>query len=86
MSLIQIDPLSWIPEATKQQVTDGILDYLGEGARKTLGDKAGDLVAKLKSDAGFQRAVDEGLTRGTDRFLREYVEQDEDLVIAIEAD
>lgn len=86
MSLIQIDPLSWIPEATKQQVTDGILDYLGEGARKTLGNKAGDLVAKLKSDAGFQRAVDEGLARGTDRFLREYVEQDEDLVTAIEAD
>ena len=55
-------------------------------AGKTLGDEFTTALGKLRSDAAFQDAIDAGLKRATDRFLREYADEDEDLTAALSAD
>jgi len=63
MGLIQIDPLGWIPDPTKQQIIDGIVTFVADQANKTLGDEVSQALERLRSDAAFQKAVNEGLKR-----------------------
>lgn len=83
MSIVQIDPLGWIPEETKERVLDSVVEFVARQAEKALGDKAGRSIRKLKSDAVFQAGFAQGIRRATERFIREYTPQDEDLVAAI---
>ena len=63
MGLIQIDPLGWIPDPTKQQIIDGIVTFVADQANKTLGDEVSQALERLRSDVAFQKAVNEGLKR-----------------------
>jgi hypothetical protein len=78
-----IDPLIWIPDLVKQQIIDGVVDYLSEQAQELLGEQSGKTFSKLKSDAGFQKDFNKAVERATSRFERENLQQDEDLVVAI---
>lgn len=83
MNPIKIDPLSWIPDSIKQQILDNTVDFIAEQAKKMLGEKFSDAIKKLKSDAAFKKAFNESLKRATERFSQEYIDKDEDLVVAI---
>ena len=83
MSFIQIDLVGWIPDSLKQQIIDGVVTFVADQAKKTLGDEVSQALKRLRSDAAFQDAVDRGLKEATDRFVREYTVEDEDLVAAI---
>lgn len=83
MSPIKIDIFNWIPDHVKQQILDGAIEFLSEKAKDLIGEQAGEVLDNLKSDAKFQRQFIEGLQRATERFNREYIQQDEDLVVAL---
>lgn len=83
---IKIDVVSWIPDHVRQQILDGAIEFLSEKAKDLVGEQAGEILDKLKSDARFQRQFVEGLQWATERFNREYVQQDEDLVAALMED
>ena len=83
MSFMQIDLVGWIPDSLKQQIIDGVVTFVADQAKKTLGDEVSQALKRLRSDAAFQDAVDRGLKEATDRFVREYTVEDEDLVTAI---
>jgi tetratricopeptide (TPR) repeat protein len=86
MSLIQIDPLGWLPDSFKQQIIDSVVTFVADQAEKVLGGEVSQALRRLRSDAPFQQAVDRGLKEATDRFVREYTVEDEDLVVAIARD
>jgi tetratricopeptide (TPR) repeat protein len=86
MSFIQIDPIGWLPDHFKQQIIDSIVTSVTAQAEKAGRGGLGRALKRLRSDAAFQQAVDQGLKEATDRFVREYTVQDEDLVAAITQD
>jgi tetratricopeptide (TPR) repeat protein len=86
MSLIQIDLVGWLPDSLKQQVIDSVVTFVAEQAEKAGRDDVSQALKRLRSDAAFQDAVDRGLKEATDRFVREYMVKDEDLVAAIARD
>ena len=86
MSFIQVDLLGWIPDEVKRRILDSLVDFVSKQAEKILGDEIGEAIKKLRSDTAFQDAFDEGVERATNRFIQEYVHQDEDLVMAIASD
>jgi tetratricopeptide (TPR) repeat protein len=86
MSLIQVDLVGWLPDSLKREIIDGVVTFVADQAKKALGDEVSQALKRLRSDAAFQDAVDEGLQEATDRFVREYMAEDEDLVAAIARD
>ena len=48
MTFLPLDPLSWIPDATKREILDGLLKFLMDKAGKTLGDEFTGVLGKLK--------------------------------------
>jgi LuxR family glucitol operon transcriptional activator len=86
MSLIQVDLFGWLPDSLKQQIIDSVVTFVADQARKVLGEEMSQALQRLRSDAAFQDAVDRGLKEATDRFVREYTVEDEDLVAAIARD
>ena len=83
MSLIQVDLVGWLPESLKQQIIDSVVTFVAGQAEKAGRDDVSQALKRLRSDASFQDAVDRGLKEATDRFVREYTVEDEDLVAAI---
>ncbi|MFZ1809253.1 MAG: hypothetical protein WAU36_18615, partial [Cyclobacteriaceae bacterium] len=86
MNLIQIDVLGWLSDEVKRQLFDSMVELVSDQAKKILGNEASDIIKKLKSDASFQAAFDEGIKQATQRFAQEYFSQDSDLVTAIVSD
>lgn len=86
MSFIQIDPAGWLPDSLKQQIIDGLVTFVADQAKKALGEEVSQALKQLRSDAAFQDAVNMGLKEATDRFVREYTVEDEDMVAAIARD
>ncbi len=86
MSFLQIDLVGWLPDRFKQQIIDGIVTSVSQQAEKAGRGGLSQALKRLRSDAAFQQAVDRGLRDATDRFVREYTVQDEDLVAAIARD
>jgi len=86
MSLIQVDLVGWLPDSLKQQIVDSVVTFVADQAKKALGDEVSQALKRLRSDAAFQDAVDRGLKEAADRFVREYMVEDEDLVVAIARD
>ena len=62
---------------------DGAIEFPFGKSKRPGGEQAGEVLDNLKSDAKFQRQFIEGLQRATERFNREYIQQDEDLVVAL---
>ncbi len=86
MSLIQVDLVGWLPDSFKQQIIDSVVTFVAEQAEKAERDDVSQALKRLRSDASFQDAVDQGLKEATERFVREYTVEDEDLVAAIARD
>jgi len=84
MSLFDI--LNLIPQGLQQEIVDSLVDFVSGQAEKFLGDQVAEKLKKLRSDAAFVQAFQEGLRRAADRFVQEYETEDEDLVAAIAAD
>ena len=80
------DILGLIPPGLQRQIVDSLVDLVSEQAEKFLGDQVAGNLKKLKSDAAFAQAFQDGLQRAADRFAQEYETQDEDLIAAIAAD
>jgi len=81
-----LDILNLIPKGLQQEIVDGLVDVLSKQAEKVLGDQFADKIKKLRSDGAFVQAFQTGLRRAADCFVREYQEEDEDLMAAITAD
>ena len=75
--------IDWIPESFREKVADVIVDFVGDQTKKYLGDEVAGRIKKLRSDAGFQQAFEQGLQRAARRFFEEYEAQDEDLTAAL---
>lgn len=86
MSLIQIDILDWIPETVRQQILDGCVDFLATRLHNVKEGKLSQTITQFRSDHTLQTAINDGLKQATDRFIREYMSTDEDLVHAIARD
>jgi hypothetical protein len=87
--MFQIDPLGLIgliPQSIKQQARDALVDFVTDQAKKYASDEIAAKLKKLRSDAAFNQAFEEGLQRAAQRFIAEYELQDEDLVAAIAVD
>lgn len=78
-----IDPTGWIPDNLKKRIIDGIVSLFAEKAEKAGLDDVSRTLKQLRSDAEFLKAVDQGLRRATDRFVKEYKTQDRELALAI---
>lgn len=72
-----------IPAPIKQLVADTLVDFLVKQAEKFAGEKMSDSIRRLSSKADFQHSIDKALRKGSERFVAEYAQQDEDLVEAI---
>ena len=83
MSIIKLDVLSWVPEEARTQILDAVVEFVSRQAEKVLGEQVSEVISKLKSDSGFKDAFNEGLKQSTERFIQEYIKEDEDLVTAI---
>jgi tetratricopeptide (TPR) repeat protein len=84
--MLQLDILGLIPQSLKRQALDTLVDFVSEQARKYASEEIAARIKKLRSDAAFNQAFEEGLKRAIQRFVQEYEIQDEDLVAAIAAD
>ncbi len=84
--MLQFDILGLIPQSLKRQALDTLVDFVSEQARKYASEEIAARIKKLRSDAAFNQAFEEGLKRAIQRFVQEYEIQDEDLVAAIAAD
>jgi hypothetical protein len=80
------DILKLIPQNLQQEIVDALVDFVSGQAKKLLGEQFSTKIKTLKSDAKFAQAFREGLQRAVERFVREYEQEDEDLVTAITAD
>ncbi len=81
---MSLDPFDYISDDVKKQIADGLLTRLAKLTEKV--PRASNIFLSLKSDAVLQKSINEGLQRATDRFVREYMAIDEDLVTAISRD
>lgn len=77
------DLLQLIPQNLKQKALDTLVDVVSEQAKKYAGEGLSAKVKKLRSDTAFRDAFEEGLSQAMQRFIEEYQNEDEDLVIAI---
>ncbi len=84
--MLSIDILDLIPQSLKQQAMDTLVDLVSGQARKYASDELAAKIKRLRSDAAFNQAFEEGLERAARRFVEEYEVEDEDLVAAIAAD
>lgn len=78
--------LGIIPMGLRQKALDVVVDFVSDEAKKYISKELADNIKKLRSDAAFNRAFEEGFQQASKRFLSEYETQDEDLVAAIQSD
>ena len=84
MTLIQFDPIGLLPEDLKRRLFDSIFDAFADGIEVIVPEnRVTPFFQRLRSDAAFNQAIDDGLQRATQRFIQEYMAIDEDLVAAI---
>lgn len=73
----------FVPEEVKTRLYDGVIDLCSQLTQELLGEKAGETIKNLSSDAGFQSAFKAAMQTVGRRFVEEYTQVDEDLVAAI---
>ncbi len=84
--MLQLDVLNLIPQSLKQKALDTLVDFVSGQAKKYASDELGRRIKKLRSDAAFNQAFEDGLKQASRRFIEDYEAEDEDLVAAIAAD
>lgn len=77
--------IKYIPSSLKTHLLDKIVETIAEQAEKFNPDIAKH-IRKLSSKAAFQESCEKALESGVKRFVDEYLQQDEDIVIAIQND
>jgi tetratricopeptide (TPR) repeat protein len=75
-----------IPPQVKQQALDTLVDFVSGEAKKYVSEELSGRIKRLRSDAPFRQAFEQGLARAAQRFVEEYEAEDEDLVAAIAGD
>jgi len=75
--------IDWIPASFREKAVNVVVDFVSEQAKKHLSEEMAGRIKKMRSDAGFQKAFEEGLQRAAQRFSDEYERQDEDLAAAL---
>ncbi len=75
--------IDWIPASFRDKVVDVVVDFVSEQAKKHLSDEMAGRIKKMRSDAGFQKAFEQGLQQAAQRFSDEYEREDEDLAAAL---
>jgi len=75
-----------IPAKLKQKALDALVDFVSGEAKKYVSQELANKIKKLRSDASFNNAFEEGLQKATTRFVKEYEIEDEDLVAEIDSD
>jgi hypothetical protein len=78
--------LDVIPDDLKRALLDGVVHFLVGQAERMGGDQIASSISHLSSQAAFQKAFDASMEGAIARFRMEYMDQDEDLVIAITTD
>jgi tetratricopeptide (TPR) repeat protein len=84
--MINIDPLSFVPERFKEKLADGLVELLAGSAERLGGDQIASNIRKFSTRSDLLHSVDCALQAGIARFIEEYTAQDEDLVAAIRDD
>jgi LuxR family glucitol operon transcriptional activator len=77
--------LSLIPDAIKQALVDGLVNFLADQADRVADGTLGERLRALSSDGTLRRAMGQALRRALARFEREYGARDAALVAAISA-
>lgn len=84
------DPISlgtsFIPARLKEKLADSFVELLAGSAESLGGDQIASKIRKLSSRNDLLQSVDRALEAGSQRFIKEYMGQDEDLVEAIRDD
>ena len=75
--------MDWIPASFREKAVNVVVDFVSEQAKKHLSEEMSGRIKKLRSDAGFQKAFEQGLQRAAQRFSDEYEREDEDLAVAL---
>lgn len=81
-----LDPTSFIPERLKEKLADSLVELLAGSAERLGGDQIAGKIRQFSSREDLLQSVDRALQAGIDRFIQEYMSQDEDLVETIRAD
>ena len=84
--MLQINISAFIPKALRQKAVDVTVDFVVDLGKGYLKDEVVRKIKRLRSDGAFQIAFEDGLQRAADRFIEEYIDEDEDLVEAIAKD
>lgn len=81
-----VDILSFIPDELKQKLGQEIIDFIADQAKKVANEQIAGKIRKLSSKTEFAEAVDKAIQKGGERFMVEYLVQDEDLSLALTGD
>jgi tetratricopeptide (TPR) repeat protein len=84
--LLSDNILKLIPASFKDSLLEILVEFIYELALKYASHELADRIKKLRMDASFVNAFEDGLKRAARRFKEEYEIQDEDLVAAINSD
>ena len=81
--MFEFNIIRFIPQSLIIKAVDTTVDVIVEMGRDVLQEETLRQVRRLRSDGAFRLAFEDGLRRASDRFVAEYIDQDEDLVAAI---
>ena len=83
LEIAMLPILSSIPDPIKKQITDSLVDFIANQAEKLANDQIAAQIRKFSSQNDFISSVEKAIHRGSQRFIAEYIDKDEDLVDAI---
>ncbi len=81
-----MDPTFIIPEKLKERLADSLVELLAGSAEQLGGSQIAGRIRKLSSKSDLLQSINRALEIGIQRFIEDYVIQDEDLVASIQAD
>jgi tetratricopeptide (TPR) repeat protein len=81
--MFNLNPLDLVPEDLKERLQDTLVDYVSNVARKLVGADAANKIKLLRSDGAFLARFNTALKKAIHRFEKEYIQHDEDLVVAL---
>ncbi|MDM8520578.1 tetratricopeptide repeat protein [Anaerolineales bacterium HSG6] len=84
--MLEINVLDLIPKPIRKKAMDVTVDFVVNTGKNYLGGEIISRIKKLRSDGEFQNGFEAALQRAGERFVREYIDQDEDLATALADD
>ena len=73
----------FIPDNLKQKWRNMLVDQLSELAKSSNASNVAKTIRKLRSNSDFLEAFEDALKNATNQFVTEYIQIDEDLVLAV---